>query len=87
MDFSTLTTTFKNYHARSEPDSASSVYTSKSNKTSQVLGVRLPSEDSTLDFMYDNPALTPSPTMEKDVVPENGKDTNGIVKEANGNDT
>lgn len=59
-------TTFKNPHAKSEPDSASSVYTNKTNKTTQPLAKRLPSEDSTLDFIYDNPALAPSPVLDKD---------------------
>ena len=86
IDYSTLTTTFKNYHARSEPDSSSSVCTNKSTKPiTQPLGVRLPSEDSTLDFMYDNPGLAPSPTMEKDVV--NNKSDNDKTLKKNLNDT
>ncbi|KAK6634976.1 hypothetical protein RUM44_000225 [Polyplax serrata] len=69
MDYTTLTTTFKNYHARSEPETTSSVCTNKSTKVPiPPLGVRLPSEDSTLDFMYDNPALAPSPTLEKEAM-------------------
>lgn len=63
-EFTNLTT-FKNHHARELPRTPS-VYTYASNKTEEQLPKRMPSEDSTLEFVYDNPALAPSPVLNKD---------------------
>lgn len=64
-EFTNLTT-FKNQHAREPPARTMSVYTNISNRTQEPLPKRMPSEDSTLEFVYDNPALAPSPVLNKD---------------------
>lgn len=62
-NLTTNLTTFRNPHARTDPDTPTSNYTNQSARSEPPFN-RIPSEDATLEYRgYDNPALAPSPVL------------------------